>query len=194
MLNGTPSSDQNDLPSDRLAVFILGLFFFTMSGIVLLSNVVAVRGDLHVCRGPSGSLTVEISYWLNLAAGSFYIVQFALWWIGSRRPWDRPNPIAFSRQAWSGNKAWNDAIEKIGAAWRNDRLQLPSLFVLASNALAITIVIVTSAFLIGQLLACGSCPSRIDGKCMATIGAIAGSAGLMLVYYDMRIKFSGKPS
>ena len=194
MASGTPANGEDSLPSDRLHVFVAECLLLATAAFAMLSDVDSVRGDLHVCSGPSGSWIVDLSYWLNVAAGSFYLVQFVIWWIGSRRPWDHPNPISFSRQAWSGTKAWSDAIEKIGAAWRNDKFKSARLFVWTSNTLAIAVVMVTSALLVGQLLSCGSCPSHFDGKCTATIGAIAGSGVFTLLYYDMRIKFSGKPS
>jgi hypothetical protein len=155
------------------------------------TTTIYVAGILKRVTRSSGTEFRHQIHWINLAASLIHVGHFAWWWWHAKQPWDTPNSIAFSRQPWSGREAWRRATEQLAVKWREGQLPAKRARVWIMNAIAAMAVLLTSALLVGQLAFCNTCPAGFDGKCAESIGAIASSVFVLVIYYDLRIKFSG---
>lgn len=150
------------------------------------------QDDLRACSSPAWRSLTMAAYWLNVAAGLCFVAMFCLWWLRRKKPWDDPNPISFSRQAWSGREAWRLAVANLQETWRTHPGRLARDRSCVAQTILVVLVLASSAVLVGLLLLCETCPTSLHGKCTASMGSIGGSVFVTLIYYDMRIKYAGK--
>ena len=192
----TPQRDSPDQPArDGRAVFFLGTVFLALGLFVLLHGIGNAAANVSICAQTFAHDSTLISkalvsmYWANVAAGLAYIILFVAWWMRRRHPWSETNDVAFSRVAWAGQRAWELAIQELidspaaPEGTLRQRLEWLVHVVLAISCIASTVVLLV------LLLTCEACPSSWDNECTASAAGTAASGFILIIYFDLRIKF-----
>lgn len=180
--------------------------FLLETGLVLLAVVLAtmdIAGTLRAIRACTGhdgvTSDLDLSSGFVLRAGLMYAFSRAwvdfgrlvTWWLQVGRPWQHPNPIAFSGAAVSGSDAWE-------AAARDLLNRFPSLdgdakirvVMLLADYTALVLIAIA---LLWTLTTCNACGHLVVGTTVCgglALPALAG-AGVASLYYDLRVKFPG---
>lgn len=190
-----PNGRSDKSPTDARTVFLLGIVFIAVAVLTMLLGVSKLPGDIHACssRPPfvSAARGLLVLYWVNCFLGLVYIALVGRWWFAERRPWSRTNAISFSRTAWAGMAAWQDATIRVLYDLRRLRQLRP--IVRASylgHALLWSSTILSTAILAFAFGTCASCPSGWDGRCTGALGSVCASMFIGLIYYDLRVKFT----
>jgi hypothetical protein len=190
-----PSDRSDKSPTDARAVFLLGIVFMAVAVLTMLLGVSDVPGDIHACSSRSPFVSVArgllILYWVNCLLGLVYLALVARWWFAERRPWSRTNALSFSRTAWAGIAAWQDATVRVLHDLRRLRQLRPIVRAnYLGHALLWTSVILSTVILALAFGTCSTCPSGWDGRCTGALGSVCASSLVGLMYYDLRVKFT----
>jgi hypothetical protein len=193
-IGSTPPEGVPRPPESGKAIFAFWvvLVLFAIFGHFL--GVKEAAADLKFCRPGIGILDSRLNlmpvfYWA--IAGSFWI-YFVLWtiWVVTRwPPWITRNPTSFSREAWSGTKAWAEAQHHLFAVLTNPNAPTGQRLRFLAHLVFGVWTVGGGLLLILLIASCDHCPSHPLGNCSAVAGAPGGGVGVVVLYYDLRIKF-----
>ena len=192
----TPKQESRDQPArDGRAVFLLGTVFLALGLFVLLHGMRNTAADVSVCAQNFAGHSTLISkvlvfmHWANVSAGLAYITLFVVWWMRRRHPWSETNDVAFSRVAWAGRRAWERAVQELRETSAAAEIALLDRLEWLAHVAAAIICIASTGILLALLLTCDACPSSWDHRCTASAAATAASGFILIIYFDLRIKF-----
>jgi len=180
---------------DAKAVFILGAVFMCVGAISLVLGLNDTVSNLSYClngagrNGPPFLRIASALYWVSFVSGCTYVAMFLAWWARRGRPWREINDIAFSRIAWAGRRAWDDSLLKVLRSFGSPDVGPHRRLVLMWHVALATATTTSSGILLYILLTCDRCPSTWSGTCIGSAAGAAASAFLLVIYYDLRIKF-----
>ncbi len=180
---------------DAKVAFALSTLFLALFLMVMLSYLGQLPEYLASCASNGtfaeigSNRDLEVLYWVNVGCSFAYVALFLAWWLRVGRPWQRSSETAFSREAWAGLRAWQEAEASLLSTIRTGHYSAIGLIrFVALLALAIT-TILTAGVMAYVLMDCNNCHSEWRGRCTPVIaGAVAG-VGMMFMYTEIRIKF-----
>jgi hypothetical protein len=180
---------------DAIWSFWIGAGFILMGAVILCIGAQGTARDLVSCvqacetASDMKSLWAFRLYWVSIGTGVLYLLLFGGWLARHWKPWKTINLITFSRVAWAGQKAHDQAWREVMHTVRDPGTAALTRVRYLAHLLLAGLTLALAGGLTIFINRCEACPSVWDDNCISSAATTAAVAGIMAFYYDMRIKF-----